>query len=377
MAGIPVKWREGTDQDMHEKAVILHGRDMAVFGSSNWTASSSDSQREHNYFTTKPWFVDWLAAQFLRKWNNLRADGTAISPPLFNSYTPGWPETPVNLSPANGAANVGTSVTLRWEGGWWAHRYDVHFGTTNPPPLVARDFMPGAASAGVNSIRESFNPCAPPAPFASACPSGLAPGTTYYWMVRGKTMLGDTRRITGPVWSFTTTGGVPPESPGAALVLADAYVRGGQYATTNFGRAAELVVKFSADAAFRRESYMTLDISGVNSGDTVRLRLFGRLSDTREPSVTVAINPSSSISWGETTLTWNNRPAVGTAEWGRITVVGTTPRWYEVDLTQQARWERSLGRTVISLVLRKSSDTLPYVSFGSRNSSNPPSLVVQ
>jgi hypothetical protein len=218
-AGIPIKWREGTDQDMHEKAVILYGRHMAVFGSSNWTASSSDSQREHNYFTTKAWFVDWLAAQFARKWNNLRVDGTTISPALFNNYAPGWPETPVNLSPANGAANVGTSVLLRWEGGWWAHRYDVHFGTTNPPPLVARDFMPGAATAGVKSLRESFNPCSPPAPFASACPSGLAPGTTYYWMVRGKTMLGDTRRITGLVWSFTTTGG--PADPGAPIGVID------------------------------------------------------------------------------------------------------------------------------------------------------------
>jgi phosphatidylserine/phosphatidylglycerophosphate/cardiolipin synthase-like enzyme len=377
-AGIPIKWREGTDQDMHEKAVILYGRDMAVFGSSNWTASSSDSQREHNYFTTKAWFVDWLAAQFARKWNNLRADGSTITPALFNSYTPGWPEAPVNLSPAEGITNAGTSVVLRWEGGWWAHRYDIHFGTTNPPPLVARDFMPGAATAGVNSSRESFNPCAPPAPFASACPSGLAPGTTYYWMIRGKTMLGDVRRITGPVWSFTTTGGAPPPvSTGAQRVLADAYVRGGQYANTNFGGAPDLVAKFSADPALRRETYLKLDISGVQSGQTVRLRLFGRLSDTREPSVIVGIYPASSIAWGETTITWNNRPTSGTSQWNVVTVAGTSSRWYEIDLTQQVQFERSLGRTTIALVLKKTLETLPYVTFGSRNSSNPPSLVVQ
>jgi phosphatidylserine/phosphatidylglycerophosphate/cardiolipin synthase-like enzyme len=375
-AGIPIKWREGTDQDMHEKAVILYGRDMAVFGSSNWTTSSSDTQREHNYFTTKTWFVDWLAAQFARKWNNLRADGTAISPTIFNAYTPGWPEMPVNLSPGNGAAGVGTSVQLRWEGGWWAHRYDVHFGTTNPPPLVARDFMPGAASAGVNSVRESFNPCAPPAPFVSACPSGLAPGTTYYWMIRGKTMLGDVRRITGPVWSFTTAGGAPPASSGTHRILADAYVRGGTYANTNFGLAPELVMKYSVDPAFRRESYLKLDISGVQSGQSVRLRLNARLSDTREPSVIVGVYPAGSITWGETTITWNNRPGVG-GQWAVFTVAGTTARWYEVDLTQQVQFERSLGRTTIALALRKTIETLPYVTFGSRSSSNPPGLVVQ
>ena len=378
MAGIGIKWREGTDQDMHEKAVILYGRDMVVFGSSNWTASSSDTQREHNYFSTKFWLVDWFGGQFFRKWYNLRPDGTTISPAVYVGYTPGWPETPVNLSPASGAANVGTAVQLRWEGGWWAHRYDIHFGTTNPPPLIASDFMPGSATAGVNSNRESFNPCSPPAPFASACPYGLVPGTTYYWMIRGKTMLGDARRITGPVWSFTTTGGAPPPpSPETGAVQADAYVRGGQYANTNFGQAAELVVKFSADPAFQRESYLTLDISGVHSGNSVRLRLLGRLSDTREPSVTVAIVPSSSTSWAESNITWNNRPAPGTPEWGRITVVGTTSRWYEVDLTQQVQSQRALGATTVSVVLRKSTHTQPYVTFGSRNSSNPPGLVVQ
>ena len=211
VAGIPVKWKvDSTDQDVHQKSVVLHGRDIAVFGSSNWTGSSSDTQREHNYFTRKTWFVDWFAAQFLRKWNNLRIDGTAISPTMFLDLAPGWPAPPVNVSPANGAFDLGTSVSLRWEGGWWAHKYDVHFGTTNPPPLVAQDYMPGAATAGVSSKKESFNPCSPPAPFVSVCPSGLTPGTTYYWRIRGKTMLGDARRISGPVWSFTTDGGTSP-----------------------------------------------------------------------------------------------------------------------------------------------------------------------
>jgi len=376
VAGIPIKWKvESSGQDMHEKAVILHGRDMAVFGSSNWTTSSSDTQREHNYFTRKPWFVDWFAAQFLRKWNNRRIDGTAISPTMFHNYTPGWPEMPVNISPANGAALGGTSVSLRWEGGWWAHKYDVHFGTTNPPPLVARDFMPGSATAGVRSSKESFNPCSPPSPFASACPSGLAPGTMYYWMIRGKTMLGDTRRITGPVWSFTTPGGTSP-STGTALVVADAYVRGGQYANTNFGRATELVTKFSTDVQYRRDSYLKLDIGSVAAGDRVRLRLFGRLSGTEEPSVTIALSPVSNTSWSETSITWNNRPPAGTTEWARVTVVGTTARWYEIDLTQRVQAERAAGRTTIAIALKKSVETQPYVTFGSRESANKPGLVI-
>jgi phosphatidylserine/phosphatidylglycerophosphate/cardiolipin synthase-like enzyme len=377
-AGIPVKWKlDTTDQDMHQKSVVLHGLGMAVFGSSNWTASSSDTQREHNYFTTKPWFVDWFAAQFLRKWNNRRIDGTEITPAMFYDLTPGWPEKPVNLSPANAAVNAGTSATLRWEGGWWAHKYDVHFGTTNPPPLVARDFMPGSATAGVVSAKESFNPCAPPPPFVSVCPTGLAPGTTYYWMVRGKTMLGDSRRISGPVWSFTTAGEPPPPPPpSGALVLADAYVRAGQYAGTNFGAAAELITKFCTDAMYRRESYLKLEIAGVQPGDRVTLRMFGRLSDTRAERVTVAIGKVPDATWGEAAITWNTRPAAEIGEWGRVTVAGTTGRWYDVDLTSRIQAERQAGLTTVSIVLRKSVDSLPYVAFGSRESSTPPVLVV-
>src|SRR5437867_5608527 len=54
----------------HEKAVMLLSQRLSIFGSSNWTSPSTDTQREHNYFTTKPWGFDWLDAQFNRKWNN-------------------------------------------------------------------------------------------------------------------------------------------------------------------------------------------------------------------------------------------------------------------------------------------------------------------
>ena len=37
----------------HEKAILLRGTGMTIFGSSNWTSPSTDSQREHNMFTTQ------------------------------------------------------------------------------------------------------------------------------------------------------------------------------------------------------------------------------------------------------------------------------------------------------------------------------------
>jgi phosphatidylserine/phosphatidylglycerophosphate/cardiolipin synthase-like enzyme len=203
-AGIAVKWKDNTyGQDMHQKSVVLYGRDLAVFGSSNWTSSSSDTQREHNYFTTKPWFVDWLKAQFERKWTNTQDPSTGggpITPTMFYDFTPLPPDEPSYLSPASDALGQAASVTLRWEGGYWAHRYDVYFGTTPNPPLLAENITPGSATAGMNAVKESF------------AVSSLAPGVTYYWRIVSKTMADRTR--TGPVWSFTTSGGVPaPPAP--------------------------------------------------------------------------------------------------------------------------------------------------------------------
>jgi hypothetical protein len=73
--------------------------------------------------------------------------------------------------------------------------YDIYFGTTPNPPLVAAD--------------------APLGPTEGASPRvyqlpALAPFTTYYWRIVAKTMALQT--AAGPVWSFTT-GGAPAVAP--------------------------------------------------------------------------------------------------------------------------------------------------------------------
>jgi hypothetical protein len=656
MAGVQVKWKNNTwEQDMHQKSVILYGLGFTIFGSSNWTSSSSDSQREHNYFTTKPWFVTWFIDQFERKWNNVKAPvdgGGPLSPTMYLDFAPLFPETPVYATPANQALGQGTSVTLKWEGGWWAHKYDIYFGTSSTPPLIVQDFMPGSSTAGVNSVKESYTV------------TGLASGTTYYWRIVGKTMANKTK--SGATWSFTTSGGgaIPPtptglsgnpvsatridlswsdvagedgykverkpsgsatwtqigttganvasyadtnsgltpataynyrvrayttagnsgysntitvttpgaavspsdvvlyaseaqtvgnwtsvadstaagghrlnnpdagggtitapvanpanyfemqfnadagkpyqlwlrgkaynnsgyndsvyaqfsdsvnasdaavyrigttsgtmvnlqncsgctlngwgwqdngfgtgvlgppiyfassgvhtiriqvredgfsidqivlspdtyltDSPGAqqldttilpkqngvgsapsqgaARVVADAYVRGGPYASTNYGTVSELIAKFSADGQYAREAYVTLDITDVTPSTPVHLRVFGKLSDTRAPSVTVNVYPVASTTWNETTITWSTKPTADTTQLiGSIVVSGTAGQWYDVDLSSFARDKRSQGQTRLSVLLKSPADTLPYATFGSKESGNKPELNV-
>jgi hypothetical protein len=656
-AGISIKWKDNSSgQDMHQKSLVLHSRNLAIFGSSNWTSSSSDAQREHNYFTSKTWFVEWFKDQFIRKWTNIKAavhGSEPITPPVFLDFTPLAPDAPINIAPADQALGQGVTVTLRWEGGWWAHKYDIYLGTS-PTALspIVQDFAPGSATAGVQANRES------------STVSSLVPGTTYYWRIVGKTMAN--RVNAGPIWSFTTAGGVPvpatptnlqanaesaaqinlkwndvageqgykierkpsasstwaqiasiaadmtwyadtnsgltpgttynyrvrafttggnsgysntatattpsvtlsprdivlyaadaptivgnwnvvseapaaggkrlfnpdqsggtittplanpvryfeltfsaqaglgyrlwmrgkaynnsgfsdsvyaqfstsvtsdgsptfrigttsgtmvnledctgcgvngwgwqdngfgldvlgplvyfaqngaqtirvqvredgfsidqivlspdtyvSEAPGAlksdnvilprqggagspptsagARITADAYVRAGASAATNFGTATELVVKAGADAQYVRESYLKLDISEVQAGNSVTLRLFGRLSDTRTPTVTARIHLVQDMSWTEPGITWNTKPAADAVAQGSVAVSGTTGTWYEVNLTSFVQAQRSAGRTAIAIALKSPGDTLPYATFGSRESANGPQLVI-
>jgi hypothetical protein len=162
-----------------EKSLSLFGRGLTIFGSSNWSSSSFNYQEEHNYFTNKSWFFQWFVDQFNRKWNSATE---------YEPFAPLPPTVPVNLSPANGTT-VGQSVLLSWEGGRWAHKYDVYLGTKeNNLSLIASDVITGALGADGS---ESY------------LLSGLQNGASYCWRVVGKTMANQTAG--GPTWCFNAS----------------------------------------------------------------------------------------------------------------------------------------------------------------------------
>jgi hypothetical protein len=207
MAGVQIKHRLHQGET-HEKLAILHGQGLTIFGSSNWTSPSSNSQEEHNYFTHKPSFYQWFSNHFDRKWNATNEYGPFVPLP---------PAEPTNLSPANGATGQSTTATLTWEGGYWAHKYDIYFGANPNPPLIATDWTTGSIYDGFS---ESYN-----------LPT-LTPGTTYYWRIVGKTMANLTAN--GPTWSFTTSG-TPPQSPTVTAISPNSGPSSGGQAVTITG----------------------------------------------------------------------------------------------------------------------------------------------
>jgi hypothetical protein len=140
-----------------------------------------------NYFTTYHWrIVSW------------DIHGASSVGPLWEfttTYIPNHPPfIPSNPIPENHTTNVGISIHLNWTGGdpdpGDTVTYDVYFGTSNPPPLIALAV-----------------------PSASFDPGTLNNSRTYYW----KIITWDNRgaSTSGPVWDFSTEAAVnhPPYLP--------------------------------------------------------------------------------------------------------------------------------------------------------------------
>ena len=182
MAGIQLRHRKHTGW-LHQKSTILVGQGLTIFGSSNWTSPSATSQLEHNIFTRRSLFFSFFRDQFARKWGNLAGYAETTE------FVPLAPDAPSRPSPANGATGQPLTVTLKWNGGPWAHRYDVYFGTD-----------PNALTKILSD--KNLGPSETSSQLKSHSVSGLVRGRTYYWKVVGRTMANRTK--SSAVWYFRT-----------------------------------------------------------------------------------------------------------------------------------------------------------------------------
>jgi phosphatidylserine/phosphatidylglycerophosphate/cardiolipin synthase-like enzyme len=181
-AGISIRHRKHLG-NLHQKSTILKSQLITVFGSSNWTGPSAVSQLEHNIFTSNSLFYSFFTQQFDRKWGNLTGNQETTT------FVPLPPDAASKPSPANAAVNQPVSVTLKWYAGYWAHRYDIYFGTD--PNALSR--IVANAELGPSTTKSDLK---------TTTVANLARGRTYYWKVVSKTMANKT--ATSAVWSFRT-----------------------------------------------------------------------------------------------------------------------------------------------------------------------------
>jgi hypothetical protein len=190
-AGVQIRMRKHLGLT-HQKSLLLYAQGLTIFGSSNWSWQSFNYQEEHNYFTNKPWFFQWFVNQFNRKWNSATE---------FEPFVPLPPTAPVNLAPASGAT-VGPSVLLTWEGGRWAHKYDIYLGPNeNNLSLITANVITGTLGTDGS---ESYQ--------VSGLPSGV-----YCWRIVGKTMANQT--AVGPTWCFNSSNTAPAPTPSPSTTM--------------------------------------------------------------------------------------------------------------------------------------------------------------
>jgi len=222
MYGVQIRFR-GHEGLTHEKAVMLRGQGLTIFGSANWTEQSSDMQEEHNLFTTDPAINQWFRDQFERKWTN------AGSLPETMPFTPQPPDMPVSPSPANFATGVQTAagLTLGWNPGSWGQLYDLYMGVSPSGLFRVAQYM----NLGPGPGRQVTLPFALPA------------ATTIYWKIVSHTFANLTS--SSDVWSFTTGGTAAPPPPNATggpgdivLYAAEAPIRSGAWTIVPDGTAA-------------------------------------------------------------------------------------------------------------------------------------------
>jgi hypothetical protein len=116
------------------------------------------------------------------------AAGTTAGPVWSFTAIVAPPTAPGTPTPTAGAIGVPTGTSLIWSAAAGATSYDVRFGASNPPVLVATNLAAAVFT-----------------------PSTLTKGAIYYWQVTARNAGGTTA---GPVWSFTAIV-APPTAPGA------------------------------------------------------------------------------------------------------------------------------------------------------------------
>ena len=182
-------------------------------------------------------------------------------------------------------------------------------------------------------------------------------------------------RANSAVYKITYT---PVQSTVTLNPVADAHVRDGSYADTNYGISNWLTINKSTTTSKTFQAYLRFNISSLPANSSsVKLRLYGSEFYATDPSVVVQVFNVPSVTWAENTITYNQRPAAQTTVLASATVAGTTAKYYEWDLTSFINSRRAAGATTVSLEVRNLTTTnYNQLNFYSRErTTNKPQLV--
>ncbi len=176
------------------------------------------------------------------------------------------------------------------------------------------------------------------------------------------------------VFLLGTDYAVSAQSTNTLNPISDAYVRNGNYASTNYGSDTSLVVKSSTTSGYTKLSYLKFSLSGLSNISSAKLRVYGRNTDNTS-TISISSYGIDNDSWTETGITFSNAPAATSSALSSASV-NNQATYYEFDVTSYVITQSS-GDNVVSLLLKDPNNKNSNIAFNSReNSKNTPQLVV-
>jgi glucose/arabinose dehydrogenase len=187
-----------------------------------------------------------------------------------------------------------------------------------------------------------------------------------------------TQTIATPVNDVIYTANFSATITDTILPAADAFVRSGVYADTNYGKDTSLHAKKTETLDFARKIFLKFNISSFTPEvSSARLRLYGALNTTQDSSVPIEVHNAVDTSWSETSISWNNSPPADTSILAIQTIAGTAKKYYDWDITHQIRSLKKAGMKYVTLELINTNITLSRADFNSKEAYNKkPKLVV-
>ena len=212
--------------------------------------------------------------------------------------------------------------------------------------------------------------------------AGVSPGSysqplSHYSLLRtleemyGLPLLGNaaTAKPIDMVWA------PPAERTTRLAPTADAFVFDGDK-DANFGNSAALDVKSSTVEGVNRDAYFKFDVSSLAPDAIGSVKLRFRASLSAQTRLATSLFAVGDTTWGETGITWNNRPALG-AQVGTATFAWNLSLWYEIDLTAYVKAQREAGHGTVSLALHNTDKGATKATLNSREANTDrPELVV-
>lgn len=180
--------------------------------------------------------------------------------------------------------------------------------------------------------------------------------------------LGASRTVTFGTGAAVTAGTASTLTP-----VADAYIRDGSYAATNYGADTSLVVK-NDGTGYARRAFLKFDLSGLAA--TPRravLWVYGETADSAGTHATVSAYAVADDSWTETGVTWNAQPALGAVQ--ASGPIGDVKDWIPLDVTAyaQAQWA---GDKVATVGLAEAAKSFAVTLNSRENTANKPFLQI-